>query len=138
MPRPIMPVEALLEITTSALASPLPLAHAIEAGLPVTALDQLVGVLAPDDPQFKYRIIPKTTLQRRRKSSGRLTLEEGDRLARLARVFSFALEIYGSADKARAFLRRSHPMLGGQMPLDVALTTDPGADLVINLVGRAA
>jgi putative toxin-antitoxin system antitoxin component (TIGR02293 family) len=105
----------------------------------VTALDRLAEIVAPDDARFKFRLVPKATLERRRKSSSRrLTSEEGDRLARLAKVFSFALDIYKVPENARKFLTRPHPMLDGKSPLDVALATGPGADIVINLLGRAA
>lgn len=132
-------IEALLGVDAGRQASRLALAYSIERGLPVAALDRLADVVAPDDVHFKYRLIAKATLERRRKSpTRRLTSEEGDRLARLAKVFSFALDIYRSPDAARAFLGRGHPMLDGKAPLDVALATGPGADLVINLLGRAA
>ncbi len=132
-------IEALLGVAAGRPASRLALAYSIEGGLPVAALDRLADSVAPDDPRFKFRLIPKATLERRRKSpSQRLTSEEGDRLARLAKVFSFALDIYRVPEKAREFLSRPHPMLDGKPPLDVALATGPGADLVINLLGRAA
>jgi putative toxin-antitoxin system antitoxin component (TIGR02293 family) len=120
------------------LASPLALARSIEVGLPVTALDQFAEIMAPDDRRFKYRLVPKTTLQRRRKSTGRLSIDESDRLVRLAKVFIFALEIYGTPEKVREFLRRPHQMLEGKRPLDVAMATSPGGDLVVNLLGRMA
>lgn len=132
-------VETLLGVDAGKRASRLTLAYSIENGLPVAALDRLAERVAPDDARFKFRLIPKATLERRRKSaSRRLTSEEGDRLARLAKVFSFALGIYQAPDKAREFLNRPHPMLDGKPPLDVALATGPGADLVINILGRAA
>ncbi len=132
-------IETLLGVGVSRPASRLALAYSIENGLPVAALDRLADSVAPNDARFKYRLIPKATLERRRKSpSQRLTSEEGDRLARLAKVFSFALDIYQVPEKAREFLGRPHPMLDGKPPLDVALATGPGADLVINLLGRAA
>ena len=120
------------------LASPLALAGSIETGLPVTALDQFAEIMAPDDRSFKYRVVSKATLQRRRKSTGRLSIDESDRLVRLAKVFNFALEIYGTPEKVREFLRRPHQMLEGKRPLDVAMTTSLGADLVVNLLGRIA
>lgn len=132
-------IEDLLGVKPGIKASRLTLAYSIENGLPVAALDQLADLVAPDDARFKFRLIPKATLERRRKSpSKRLTSEESDRLARLAKVFSFALEIYKAPEKAREFLTRPHSMLDGKPPLDVALATSPGADLVINLLGRAA
>lgn len=132
-------IETLLGVNAGRQASRLALAYSIEDGLPVASLDRLADAVAPDDACFKFRLIPKATLERRRKSlSKRLTSEESDRLARLAKVFSFALDIYQSPEKAREFLGRAHPMLDGKSPLDVALATGPGADLVINLLGRAA
>ncbi|USI75019.1 antitoxin Xre/MbcA/ParS toxin-binding domain-containing protein [Sphingomonas morindae] len=132
-------VEALLGMAAGRPASRLALAASIEHGLPVAALDRLADAVAPDDARFKFRLVPKATLERRRRSaSQRLTSEEGDRLARLAKVFSMAMDIYGESARAREFLARPHPMLDGKPPLDVALATSPGADLVVNLLGRAA
>ena len=115
-------VEALLGVEPRIHASRLALAYSIESGLPVSALDHLAETVAPNDARFKFRLIAKATLERRRKSpTQRLTSDEGDRLARLAKVFSFALDIYKTAEKAREFLTRPHPMLDGKPPLDVAL-----------------
>jgi putative toxin-antitoxin system antitoxin component (TIGR02293 family) len=132
-------VESMLGVASGDGESRLSLASSIESGLPVDSIDRLAGTVAPGDAGFKFRLIAKATLERRRKSaSGRLTCEEGDRLARLAKVFSFALDIYHDAGKAREFLGRPHAMLDGRPPLGVVLATGPGADLVINLLGRAA
>ena len=72
------------------------------------ALDRLAEAVGADDARFKFRLIPKSTLERRRESSSkRLTCEEGNRLARLAKVFSFALNIYKEPANAREFLARA-------------------------------
>ena len=131
-------IENLLGVS-GAVHTPLALASSILRGLPVSALDRLAGAVAPDDARFKFRLIPKATLERRRKSATRhLTSEEGDRLARVAKVYVFALEIYHDGDKVREFLNRPHVMLDNKPPLDVALETGPGADAVINILGRLA
>jgi putative toxin-antitoxin system antitoxin component (TIGR02293 family) len=130
-------IEALLGVRPDKGGSRLFLANSIEKGLPVTALERLAAAVAPQDAGFKFRIVAKTTLDRRRKTK-RLTSEESDRVARIAKVFSFAVSIYREPDKAREFLTRPHPMLDGKIPLDVAIATGPGADIVINLLGRAA
>ena len=132
-------IEALLGVASHRGDTRLGLAYSIRDGLPVSALDHLADAVAPDDSRFKFRLISKATLERRKKSSSkRLTSEEGDRLARIAKVFSFALDIYKDPAKVREFLGRPHAMLDNQPPLDVALATGPGADVVINLLGRAA
>lgn len=131
--------EALLGIDVAARGSPLFLPHLITTGLPVQSIDTLAGFVAPRDAGFKYRLVPKATLERRRQSpSRRLTTEEGDRLARLAKVFSFALEIYKDPERAREFMTRPHAMLDGEQPIEVALATGAGADIVSNLLGRMA
>ena len=108
------------------------LIESIEGGLPVAALDRLADMIAPDDSRFKFRLVPKATIERRRRSSDqRLTSEEGDRLVRLAKVFSFGLAIFDGPDRLRAFLSRPHPMLDSRRPLDVALSNSAGTDAVI-------
>ncbi len=132
-------VETLLGVNANIGNTRLGLANSILSGLPVSALDRLAGAVAPDDARFKFRLIPKATLERRRKSATRhLTSEEGDRLARLAKVYVFALDIYKDSNDVREFLNRPHAMLDGRPPLDVALETGPGGDAVINLLGRIA
>ncbi len=132
-------VETLLGVNANVGNTRLGLANSILSGLPVSALDRLADAVAPDDARFKFRLIPKATLERRKKSATRLlTSVEGDRLARLAKVYVFALDIYKDSKNAREFLDRPHAMLDGKPPLDVALETGPGADAVINLLGRIA
>ena len=117
----------------------LTLAYSVERGLPVSALEKLANRVSPHDARrFTYRVVPKPTLERRRKDKKSLTTEESDRLARIAKVFAFGLEVFGDDAKVRSFLDRPHPMLDDQAPLEVALATGPGADAVINLLGRAA
>lgn len=114
-------------------------AHSVEKGLPVSALDKFAIHVCPGDVRrFTYRVVSKPTLERRRKDKKPLSTEESDRLARIAKVFVFGLEIFGDEGKVREFLNRPHMMLDSQTPLDVALATGPGADAVMNVLGRAA
>ena len=131
-------IEDLLGVRSEPAETRLALAYSIQAGLPVAALDHLAEAVAPDDARFKFRLIPKATLERRRRTTKRLTTEEGDRLARIAKVYAAALDIYRDSTKVRDFLRRPHMMLDNKAPIDLALATGPGADAVINLLGRAA
>ncbi len=119
--------------------SPFEIARRVERGLPVAALDQMVQLVAPEDARFSASIVPKATLSRRRKTPhGRLSVEEGNKVARLAKVWDFAISVWGDAASAAEFLRRPHPMLDGRPPRDVVVASDPGADAVINLMGRGA
>ena len=126
-----------LGVTVAPEASAFELIRQIERGLSVSALDRLSGALAPDDRSFKYRIVPKPTYVRRKKGR-RLSFEEGARLARLARIWAFAKEVWGSEEEARAFMFRRHPLLEDQRPIDVAIKSDIGARLVEEALGGLA
>src|SRR5688500_14169281 len=83
-------------------SSPLEMIALVERGIPIAALDRLSKLVAPDDAVFKYRIVSRPTLDRRRKrAGGRLSPEESERLARLARVWALAREVWGSEIEAR-------------------------------------
>jgi putative toxin-antitoxin system antitoxin component (TIGR02293 family) len=132
-------VSDLLCIKPKKTETTLTLAYSVAKGLPVSALDRFAGRVSPQDVRrFTYRIVPKPTLERRRKEKQLLTTEESDRLARIAKVFAFGLEVFRDEAKVRSFLDRPHPMLDDKVPLEIALATGPGADAVINLLGRAA
>jgi putative toxin-antitoxin system antitoxin component (TIGR02293 family) len=108
----------------------------IEEGLPLSALDRLAAQLAPGDARLKYRFVPKATYERR-KVTGRLSPEEGARLARVARVWAAALELWENEEDARDFLSRRHMMLEDRRSLDVAIESEIGAELVLGIIGRA-
>jgi putative toxin-antitoxin system antitoxin component (TIGR02293 family) len=129
----------LLGIKSRAQETTLSLAASVEKGLPVSALDKFAGRIAPGDVRgFAHRVVPKPTLERRRRQKQHLTTDESDRLARIAKVFAFGLEVFRDEAKVRDFLNRPHPMLDDRIPLELALATGPGADAVVNLLGRAA
>jgi putative toxin-antitoxin system antitoxin component (TIGR02293 family) len=131
-------VYILIGVRHTAIGKPLGIADTVENGLPVSAVERIARAIAPDDARFKYRIVPKTTLERRRKARGRLTSEEGDRVARLAKAFAMAISIYRDEASVAVFMRRPHMLLEGKTPRDVALATDPGADAVVHLLGTLA
>ncbi|MFG3592570.1 MULTISPECIES: antitoxin Xre/MbcA/ParS toxin-binding domain-containing protein [Bradyrhizobium] len=129
----------LLGVRPKNTETTLTLARSVEKGLPVSALDKFAGRVSPQDVRhFTYRVVPKPTLERRRKEKQHLTTEESDRLARVAKVFAFGLEVFRDEAKVRDFLNRPHPMLEDKTPLELALATGPGADAVVNLLGRTA
>jgi putative toxin-antitoxin system antitoxin component (TIGR02293 family) len=128
-------VAAVLGLSAKSLGplSPLALIFRIEHGLPVKALDKVAHLLAPEDARFKYRLVPKATLERR-KTANRLSPEEGARLARLARVWSAARDVWGDDDEARDFLFRPHLMAEDNRPIDLAIRSEFGAELVVDIL----
>ena len=47
-----------------------------------------------------------------------------------------ALDVWKSEEAARAFLNRPHPMLEGRKPIDVAIQSELGADMVKSILGE--
>lgn len=115
--------------------SPFGLMSRIEDGLPFGAVERVARLIAPRDAQFKYRLIPKATYERR-KSAHRLSSDEGTRLARVARVWSLALDVWQTEDDARDFLFRPHPMLEDRRPIEVVIQSEIGAEIVLDVLGR--
>lgn len=98
--------------------------HTLESrsGLPGSALAGLVG-------------IPERTLARR-KSKGKFTPEESERLLRLGTVFEQAVELFeGDNAAALRWLTAPRKALEGKTPLAYA-RTELGAREVENLIGR--
>ena len=103
------------------------LRRAVQAGLPVAALDHVVARVAPGGGRgaaaFKYRIVPRATLHRRKQ---RLSPAESERLERLARITALAEQVWEDAALAREFLTSVQPQLGDERPVDLA-RSDLGA-----------
>ena len=58
----------LLGVKPKKSETTLTLAYSVEKGLPVSALDKFAGRVSPNDVRrFTYRVVPKPTLERRRK-----------------------------------------------------------------------
>ena len=120
-------------------ASHLRWARLVEQGMPLTWLHQVAQAVAPDDTRFIASIVPKATLSRRRAApSAALSPEEGNKVARLHKVWEMAMRVWQNEADARNFLGRPHPMLEGRTPRDLAVASDPGADAVVNIIGRGA
>jgi len=96
------------------------LRRAVEEGLPAGALERTVQHLAGEGPEatnLKYRIVARTTLQRR---GDRLSVEESQRLERLARMTALAEDVWDDVSLAHEFLTSAQPQLGGERPVDLA------------------
>ncbi|WP_214473375.1 DUF2384 domain-containing protein [Mesorhizobium sp. dw_380] len=117
-----------------AARSPFGLISRIENGLPIGALERVAHLLAPGDAQFKYRLIPKATYERR-KTVHRLSSDEGTRLARVARVWGLAVDVWQNDEEARDFLFRPHPMIEDKRPIDVVILSEFGAEMVVDILG---
>jgi putative toxin-antitoxin system antitoxin component (TIGR02293 family) len=132
-------IARLLGLRDAPKASPFYLMASIENGLLVTSLDRVAHSIAPADAEFKYRLVAKATLARRKSTKNkRLTPAESYRLARIANIWLHAVAVWKSDGAARDFLLRPHMMLENRRPIDVALASEVGAELVDQILGRLA
>ncbi len=107
----------------------------IKLGIPASAFRLLQLQMDVTAGQLSATVnIPSRTLSRRVRE-GRLRSDESERVIRIVRLFVRAVEIFGSKDSARQWLRNPQRALGGQIPLNYA-DTEPGAEEVMNLLGR--
>jgi putative toxin-antitoxin system antitoxin component (TIGR02293 family) len=109
--------------------------RAVERGLPITVLAELRELLREEE--IERLVIPRRTLAHRRLRGEPLSAEESDRALRIARVTELATVTLGSDEKAMAWLRHEHRLLGGRKPLDLS-RTEAGARLVENMLARIA
>src|SRR5260370_10898449 len=102
------------------------LATSIRAGLPATTITVLADRLTLHKTDVAKRLgIPQRTLTRRLSQDSRLTVDESDRAARMARIIALATDILDTQEKASSWLRTPNRALGGKSPID-EIGTDPG------------
>lgn len=111
------------------------LIEAIEKGLPTSNFTKICDCLGlPDKDLAMYIRIPKSTLAVRKKK-GKFSFEESERLYRIQRLYQKALDVFGSVEMARKWLKEEAYGLGDVTPLEYA-KTEVGAREVENLLGR--
>lgn len=111
------------------------LERAVAQGLPSELVMEVVEKIYPNRPEKSYQLIPRTTLMRKLQAKQPLSLEEGQRLERLARVYALTLEVWEDLALAREFLQAPHPMLKERSPYEACLT-ELGARQVEEILGR--
>lgn len=114
---------------------PTELIHKIQKGLRFSELKTLQDTLdLPFEKLAAKLCISRSTLQRR-KTAGRLSADESDKVVRYSRLVRQAADFFGDIEKARAWLKHPQYGLGGAVPLDYA-RTEAGAREVEDLLGR--
>lgn len=110
------------------------MAKAIELGFAVDAIDALKkgGV---SEQEVGYLIIKPRTLSHRRANRQKLTMDESDRAARVARAMVLAEKTFANRNKADRWLHKKLIALGGRTPMEL-IRTDAGARVVENLLAR--
>jgi putative toxin-antitoxin system antitoxin component (TIGR02293 family) len=111
------------------------LRDAVRSGLPFSSFLALTKQLEISPQHFTavFGIPPRTVA--RRKEARHLNPQESDRVYRVARAASLAVEVLGSIDKARVWLKAPNRALGCEVPLDL-LDTEIGARQVEEVLLR--
>ena len=113
------------------LSPDLPLSQQIRRGLPFAAADRLAERLEISRAHLaRMLLIPARTLSAR-KRSGQFSMEESDRLARVARLLAESEHVLGSAEAARTWLTTADDRFDGRTPVEQAVT-DPGMQEAID------
>jgi putative toxin-antitoxin system antitoxin component (TIGR02293 family) len=114
---------------------PTHLIRRIEKGLPFPELEALRKNLDLPLEQLASKLsISRATLHRR-KTAGRLSPDESDKLIRFSGLLEHAASVFSNLERGRAWLKFPQYGLGGVVPLDYA-KTEIGAREVDNLLGR--
>jgi putative toxin-antitoxin system antitoxin component (TIGR02293 family) len=108
----------------------------VEEGLPVADVMEFGRAAGFGTDELARLIhIPPRTYARRVASGARLKIPEGERAARLMRLYDRAKELFGTHENTRSWLNTEIPALGGRTPLDFA-QTEPGAREVEAVIER--
>ena len=115
------------------------LVRRVEDGLPISAVRKIVRRIDPSEGSVSvYDLIPKTTYYRILDKKKNLSRDQSEKIFAMSKVFSETLRQYhDDRTLASMFLMRSHPLLGGSSPFDVARESTAGADLVLKLLDQA-
>ena len=90
------------------------------------------GILRTEEVR---KVVPPRTLARRKSRQMRLSVEESDRIARLVRIAAHVARVFDDPELLSAWLRTGNPALGGERPIDLAIT-DIGARRVETVLNR--
>ena len=112
------------------------MAKAVEGGFTVDAIVALANA-GMSEREIGRLIINPRTLSHRRNKGQRLTENESDRAARVARAITLAERTFANPDKADRWLHKGLNALDGRRPMDL-VRTDAGARIVEDLLLRIA
>lgn len=112
------------------------MAKAVERGFAVEAIAAL-GIRGVTDEEIANLIIKPRTLSHRKEKRQKLTVEESDRAARVARVMALAENAFANQDKANRWLHKNLNSLDGRRPIDLVRTA-AGARIVEDILARIA
>lgn len=109
--------------------------ESVESGLSLATLTNFVSASGMQFKDIYDVVIPARTLKHRRARKEPLTLDESDKLTRMARVYDQAVRVFGDRENALHWLSEPKRRFEGRTPLKL-LRTDYGSRLVEEMLGQ--
>jgi putative toxin-antitoxin system antitoxin component (TIGR02293 family) len=94
----------------------------VNQGVPLSALEEFAAFSGFALKDLLEVVIPARTLKHRRQRQESLSLDESDRLARVARLYELGVKVFGNPDKARRWLSKPKHRFEGRSPLAMMRT----------------
>jgi len=94
----------------------------IERGLPLSTLEEFSATSGIAVKDLLEVAIPARTLKHRRQKKEPLSLDESDRLARVARLYELAVKVFGDPEKAKRWLTKPKIRFEERSPLSMMRT----------------
>jgi len=99
----------------------------VERGLPISRLEEFSAYSGFPLKILLEVVIPARTLKHRRQRNEPLSMDESDRLARVARLYQLGVKVFGNPDKARRWLSKPKERFDGRTPLTMMRTSLGGS-----------
>jgi putative toxin-antitoxin system antitoxin component (TIGR02293 family) len=96
--------------------------RAVEQGVPLSALEEFAAYSGFSLKELIEVVIPPRTLKHRRQRREPLSVDESDRLSRVARIYELAARVYGDRDDGKEWLRGPKNRFDGKTPLAMLRT----------------
>jgi putative toxin-antitoxin system antitoxin component (TIGR02293 family) len=107
----------------------------VEAGLPLVTLEEFAAYSGFSMKELLEVVIPLRTLKHRRQRQEPLNADESDKLARTARLWEYALKVFGDPDKARRWLTKPKIRFEERTPL-LMMRSGAGGEAVEEMLGQ--
>jgi putative toxin-antitoxin system antitoxin component (TIGR02293 family) len=94
----------------------------IERGLPLSTLEEFSAYSGIAVKDLLGVVIPARTLKHRRQKKEPFSIDESDRLARVARMYELAVKVFGDPEKAKRWLTKPKTRFEERSPLSMMYT----------------
>jgi putative toxin-antitoxin system antitoxin component (TIGR02293 family) len=107
-------------VTVSISSAPLQFdLQAIEKGVPLSALEKFASQTGIEMKGLLNVVIAPRTLKHRRERKEPLSLDESDRLARVARMYELSVRVFGDPEKAKKWITSPKHRFADRSPLSM-------------------